>query len=234
MTNEAKPPLSEKTLAFLQQDLPESAVSVTTKEDREIRHITSNMAITLANHAFGIGGWSTNVLAVRPVQNDTGKTIGYAATVRVTIHENGAHYEDVGTNSLDLFSRGHDDHGRPPDEMDAHDRAYKGAVSDAVKRCLRHLGQMMGNNLYEKVQDRIEVANAALDRLEETAGKSVAEDIVFGAKYSRTSEIPLHAGLKALFWNGDHIGERPVDASREPEPATPAADAQDSQSEPQE
>ena len=196
MSENVKPPLAASTLAFLEQDQPASTVLHEMRGDRDVSYITISTAITLANHAFGIGGWSTKVINIEPVRNDNDRVLGYAATVRVTVHENGAQYEDVGTNSLDGAEDGRD---RNPNSMEAHDIARKGAVSDALKRCLRHLGPMMGNNLYERSRDRADVANAALDRLAALIGDREAENIVFGAKYQRTGDIPIHAGLKALF-----------------------------------
>ena len=199
MSNTVKPPLSEASRELLSRDLPPSLISTDLRHGREFDYIRASTAITLANHAFGIGGWSTRVLDLQPVRNNQDRVIGYSATVRVTVHENGAQYEDVGTNALNRSDW--DDHaeGGNNSDMTAHDIARKGAVSDALKRCLRYLGPLMGNNLYESPGERARVANEALDRLEQLIGKQNAEEFVFGPQYQNTNEVPVHASLRAIF-----------------------------------
>ena len=213
MSHNTKPPLAAETLALLHEDQPESTISRDERGDQRFRYIKASTAITLANLAFGIGGWSTKVISIEPVRTHQDRVIGYSAIVRVTIHENGAAYEDVGTNALAGLNDGDD---RDANAMIAHDVARKGAVSDALKRCLRHLGQMMGNNLYENSADRSEVANAALDRLDPIIGKEKAEDAVFGTKYHRTSEIPLHHSLRLLLTPPDLQPEAPAEPPESP------------------
>ncbi len=38
----------------------------------------------------------------------------------------------------------------PHDTPEAHEAAYKGAVTDAMKRALRHFGDQFGNRLYDR------------------------------------------------------------------------------------
>ena len=217
MSEKIRPPLAADTLALLKQDQPHSTISQEDRGERQFRYLKASTAITIANEIFGIGGWSTSVISIDAVRNDQDRIIGYSAIVRVTIHENGAQYEDVGTNSLDGTQDGYD---RNPNTMTAHDIARKGAVSDGMKRCLRHLGQMLGNNLYEDYSDRADVANAALDRLEPILGTEKAEEAVYGTKYQHTSEIPLHHSLAILLAEPDHSEETSVNPA-DPVPAQP-------------
>jgi hypothetical protein len=71
----------------------------------------------------------------------------YAATVRVTVH-GCLPKADVGCGFV------------AEETPEAHEAAYKGAVTDALKRALRHFGDQFGNGLY----DRRNAVDAAASR----------------------------------------------------------------------
>jgi hypothetical protein len=77
-----------------------------------------------------------------PQQNekdDRGRwNVGYLVTVRVTLL-NGVSHEDCGSGE-----------GINNSKIQAHDKALKSAVTDAMKRAARHFGERLGNALYIK------------------------------------------------------------------------------------
>ena len=64
--------------------------------------------------------------------------IGYLVTIRVSLL-NGSSHEDCGSGE-----------GINPSKIQAHDKALKSAVTDAMKRAARHFGERLGNALYVK------------------------------------------------------------------------------------
>ncbi|KAL7511837.1 hypothetical protein ACHAXN_008782 [Cyclotella atomus] len=94
------------------------------------------------NAIFGNGGWSSQIISEKCIQDekdDRGRWwIGYLVTVRITLL-NGSSHEDCGSGE-----------GINPSKIQAHDKALKSAVTDAMKRAARHFGERLGNALYVK------------------------------------------------------------------------------------
>lgn len=91
---------------------------------------------------FGIANWGYEVKETHLIfeTEDAGKwQVCYGATGALTINDVlFTRYEDVGTGTSKQPSRG-----------DAHDMAVKTAVSEALKRCARNLGNQFGLSLYD-------------------------------------------------------------------------------------
>jgi DNA repair and recombination protein RAD52 len=133
--------LSDEQRSALQA--PISADTVTQREGgggKQLDYIEHFRVVSLLNDVFGNGGWSTSLVELRLV-NEGERNGKHAASyvARVRLHGDGWAYEDVGFGtSLDRDPGG------------VHEKAVKEAVSDAEKRCARHLGWSMGLALYEK------------------------------------------------------------------------------------
>ncbi|KAL1746044.1 DNA repair protein Rad52/59/22 [Schizophyllum fasciatum] len=98
--------------------------------------------INLANEVFGFNGWSTNVvdLTTDYIDEKNGRySVGVTSIVRVTLRD-GAYHEDIGYGQGD----------NQPNKGQALDKAKKEAVTDGMKRALRHFGNVVGNCLYDK------------------------------------------------------------------------------------
>ncbi|GAA5989513.1 hypothetical protein JCM10908_000512 [Rhodotorula pacifica] len=101
-------------------------------------------AINLANDVFGFNGWFTDIkyLEADFVDYDPESQrwhVGVTAIVRVRLQD-GASHEDVGYGKMEnCRSKG-----------EALDKSKKEAVTDALKRALRHFGKLLGNCLYDK------------------------------------------------------------------------------------
>lgn len=107
-------------------------------------YVEGRAAIQQANRIFGFGGWGYEVVGdVVPwetdaVDSETGevrRVRSYAATVRVTV-AGAPPRTDVGFHSV------------VEETPEGHETAYKGAVTDGLKRALRSFGDQFGNCLY--------------------------------------------------------------------------------------
>lgn len=108
---------------------------------QELTYISTEGAIKLANEVFGYNKWCSEVRKVEQVfiENSNGTwTACYSAVMRVTLID-GAYHEDEGTDSKSDRDKGK-----------AIENARKGAISDSLKRALRHFGDMTGNSIYNK------------------------------------------------------------------------------------
>ena len=97
-----------------------------------------------ANRIFGYGGWGYELTgpvefreseSVDPKTGETRHVRAYAATVRVTVPGSPSR-TDVGFHAV------------AEETAEGHETAYKGAVTDALKRALRGYGEQFGNSLY--------------------------------------------------------------------------------------
>ncbi len=111
---------------------------------RSYSYIEGHSAIDQANRIFGYGGWGYELVgevALREVEN-TDKRTGevqsirvYCAKVRVNV-PGALPRTDVGFHAV------------VEDTAEGHETAYKGAVTDGMKRALRSFGDQFGNSLY--------------------------------------------------------------------------------------
>ena len=101
---------------------------------RRFSYIEGHTAIDQANQVFGYGGWGYEL--VGEVQLREFKSgAAYSATVRVSV-PGAPSRTDVGFQPVS------------DDSAEGHETAYKGAVTDALKRALRSFGDRFGNGLY--------------------------------------------------------------------------------------
>jgi DNA recombination protein Rad52 len=116
------------------------------RDGRMFRYIDGTTAINQANRIFGYDGWGTELVgdvafrSLRLVDPDTEMPLAvgmYSAVVRVTVR-GCAPRSDAGCGFVEA------------DTPEAHEAAYKGAVTDALKRALRFFGDQFGNGLYDR------------------------------------------------------------------------------------
>ncbi|GAA5901361.1 hypothetical protein JCM5296_006769 [Sporobolomyces johnsonii] len=101
-------------------------------------------AINLANEVFGYNGWFTDIKYLEAdfidYDPDTKRySMGVTAIIRVRLQD-GASHEDVGYGKLE----------NTKSKADGLDKCKKEAVTDGLKRALRHFGKLLGNCLYDK------------------------------------------------------------------------------------
>lgn len=125
------------------------------KDGKGHSHVSQQDIVAHLIRVFGFGSFDVDVLHAGPVfedarTNSDGKPTGrwdvcYRAMVRLTIKDADgneiAHYEDGSTATAQNQTRG-----------DAHDLAFKSAISLAKKRTAINLGDQFGLSLYNKGQ----------------------------------------------------------------------------------
>ena len=111
---------------------------------RTFAYLEGRAAIDQANRIFGFGGWGYDLAgpvelreseSVDPKTGETRRMRAYAATVRVTVPGSPSR-TDVGLHAV------------AEETAEGHETAFKGAVTDALKRALRGYGEQFGNSLY--------------------------------------------------------------------------------------
>ena len=111
---------------------------------RKFDYIEGHTAIDQANRIFGFGGWGYELVGdvtlrqIEQTDSRTGEvtsTAAYSAVVRVTV-PGAPSRTDVGFQPV------------TDDSPEGHETAFKGAVTDALKRALRSFGDRFGNGLY--------------------------------------------------------------------------------------
>ena len=111
---------------------------------RKFDYIEGHTAIDQANRIFGFGGWGYELVGdvtlrqIEQTDSRTGEvtsTTAYSAVVRVSVPGAPAR-TDVGFQPV------------TDDSPEGHETAFKGAVTDALKRALRSFGDRFGNGLY--------------------------------------------------------------------------------------
>ena len=129
----------------LDEPLDEGLVSYRKgRKGRTFAYLEGHAAIDQANRIFGFGGWGWEVIGPvelherETVDQKTGETRrfrAYSATVRVTVPGSSPR-SDVGFHAV------------TEETVEGHETAYKGCVTDALKRALRGYGEQFGNGLY--------------------------------------------------------------------------------------
>ena len=119
-------------------------------------YVEGRTAIDQANRIFGYGGWGHEVVgevALRELDQVDSKTgevkriRAYSATVRVNV-PGAPSRTDVGFHSV------------AEETAEGHETAFKGAVTDGLKRALRTFGGQFGNALYGDFVPGTELAPA--------------------------------------------------------------------------
>lgn len=125
------------------------AVLVPFEGGPQIPYLPGHDVIRTANEIFGYGNWGFNLLSppwAERGEDGKGKPFTvWMAMGRLDIR-GGRAFTDMGSNQQSGL-------GAPATEMSA-----KGAVTDALKRCLMHYGDQFGLVLYDKEMSRADLA----------------------------------------------------------------------------
>ena len=150
--------LPRRVLALLAEPLDPALISERSARDGRLLHyIEGWAAINQANRIFGYDGWGAEVvgeacyrrMSLIDPATDSPLAVGmYTAAVRVTVRGCPPRC-DAGCGFV------------ADDTPEAHEAAYKGAVTDALKRALRHFGDQFGNGLYDR-RNVIDAASPAV------------------------------------------------------------------------
>ena len=111
---------------------------------RRFDYLEGHTAIEQANRIFGFGGWGYELVGdvtLRQLESadsrtgEVSRSAAYSAVVRVTV-PGAPSRTDVGLQAV------------ADESAEGHETAFKGAVTDALKRALRSFGDQFGNGLY--------------------------------------------------------------------------------------
>ena len=129
----------------LDQPLDSSLVSQRKgRGGRTFDYLEGHVVIAQANAIFGFGGWGYDLVSdvtlrrIETVDTQTGEVTvsqAYSAPVRVTV-AGALPRTDIGVHPV------------TEDNLDGHDTAMKGAVTDGMKRAFRSFGVQFGNAFY--------------------------------------------------------------------------------------
>ena len=130
---------TDDQLAMLQAPLDDSRIEHRRKGKFEMAYLETWDCIAKANEILGFEGWAYTVARLEATPH------GWMAVVHLQVgsRESWVTREDVGFTAYASKA------GEEP-TADDWDMAIKGAVSDALKRCLRTFGTQFGNDLYDK------------------------------------------------------------------------------------
>jgi len=107
--------------------------------------LSETSVIRTLNTIYGNGGWGMDITREKCVHSAKDKhgrwVVGYVVTVRITLKD-GMSYEDCGGGE-----------GINDSPTFAHEKGIKLAVSDAMRRATRHLGERLGCELNGKSDD---------------------------------------------------------------------------------
>ncbi|KAL2257815.1 hypothetical protein VTK26DRAFT_9131 [Humicola hyalothermophila] len=111
---------------------------------QKVHYLSSDKCITLANEVFGFNGWSSSIQNIQVDFVDEHPqtlriSLGLSVIVRVTLRD-GTYHEDLGYGHIE----------NAKGKAAAFEKAKKEATTDALKRALRHFGNVLGNCIYDK------------------------------------------------------------------------------------
>ncbi|KAK4162572.1 hypothetical protein QBC43DRAFT_345679 [Cladorrhinum sp. PSN259] len=111
---------------------------------QKVHYITAEKIIALANEVFGFNGWSSSIQNIQVDFVDEHPqtlrvSLGLSVIVRVTLRD-GTYHEDLGYGHIENCKG----------KAAAFEKAKKEGTTDALKRALRHFGNVLGNCIYDK------------------------------------------------------------------------------------
>jgi DNA repair and recombination protein RAD52 len=108
----------------------------------KLKYVEGWKLVNIANEVLGFNGWSNRIISqtVDYIDQANGKySVGVSSIVRITLKD-GSYHEDVGYGSMENSSK----------KAAALDKAKKESVTDAIKRALKHFGNVLGNSTNSK------------------------------------------------------------------------------------
>lgn len=166
---------AEQIHQLLQPVKPERVL----RDNNGMSHVSQQDVTAHLSRIFGFGGWDKTILDLRCIRDGTAinsknkevPAVTYICTLRLTVRcPEGCCTvvkEDVGTGTSPNL----------PSYGDAHDFAAKNAVSYALKRCAKDLGDQFGLSLYNRGQMTALVKGTLVTPGAQAAGGDVQEGV---------------------------------------------------------
>ena len=142
-------PLQREQETLLSEPFPPELMESRRSGGGQVEYLEASDAIAQANRILGFGAWGISLLQApewHPVGEAGEGFYGAAIVLAVRGCERTA---DAGTCGI---ARGYDKEKKTYREvtLEQHEMAYKGSVSDALKRALRQFGDQFGNRLNDR------------------------------------------------------------------------------------
>lgn len=150
--------LTDEQLIELEKPLLRSVIREKGQEEKPkgaMTYVEGWYVIGRANNIFGYDGWSSKIISLTQAYfepYEKGHNAVYVCHMQLTFCKTIQH-EDVGVGS-----------GYAKQPLDAIEGAAKEAVTDALKRCLRYLGNQFGLPLYDLKRRGVETDEDVAER----------------------------------------------------------------------
>ena len=114
---------------------------------RSLSYIQAVDLIRIANHVFGFDGWKSEITIMKDSFDENKSTSMWMVSAVVTMKVSLLRFEQSSREDVGFGSMGP---VNIKDKAQAYEKALKEATTDALKRCLRQFGDVLGNCLYDK------------------------------------------------------------------------------------
>ena len=154
MNNSSKFGLEPRSIELLSKHLDIQSIQERDGAgSKKLKYLKGDYVIGRANEIFGFGQWAYKIVSRGKETIDTNDGVATMYTCEVELHVNGAMFPFIG-DGVGLVSGKKNN----PNE---HEKAYKEASTDAIKRALRHYGDQFGLSLYDQ-EDLVDAGNGTL------------------------------------------------------------------------
>ena len=141
---------NDNQIKSLENELDSSRIKTREKGNINLSYLEGFDVIETANKIFGYGNWSYTISKLEQVSQEQNQNqnfvICYKAIINVIIHDI-QHLKQITREDVGIGT------GIAKTLADAHEGASKEAVTDALKRALRTLGNQFGLSLYDKTKN---------------------------------------------------------------------------------
>lgn len=141
---------NDNQIKSLENELDGARVKSREKGNINLSYLEGFDVIETANKIFGYGNWSYTISKLEQVSQEQNQNqnfvICYKAIVNVIVHDS-QHLKQISREDVGIGT------GIAKTLADAHEGACKEAVTDALKRALRTLGNQFGLSLYDKTKN---------------------------------------------------------------------------------
>lgn len=140
---------NDNQIKTLEQELDSNRIKTREKGNINLSYLEGFDVIETANRIFGYGNWSYTINKLEQVSQEQNQkqnfVVCYKAIVNVLVHDS-EHLKQINREDVGIGT------GIAKTLADAHEGANKEAVTDALKRTLRTLGNQFGLSLYDKTR----------------------------------------------------------------------------------
>lgn len=151
---------------------------------KKLKYVSGDYAIATANRIFGFGKWGYRVLAKG--RETIGEKEVYTADIELYVVGCPFPFPGEGVGIAANST------------VEQHEKARKEAVTDALKRALRHFGDQFGLSLYNE-DNYVEDDEGEIKRVKDVGKPAQPQKRVVDAAPTGSANAPLPSQLRTLF-----------------------------------